>query len=312
MAKPSNMTRREFIRNTGRAAAFAACLVRVAAAGAGAARPGTQTILIPGIPVELVFRALQPGEVLLAEMKDSPSVRSISIRLGGRKYELDRSTGNRPVVLIGLDLGLKFGPLILDIVEERTDGAVEHYTEALEVAPREFSKRYFRVDEKMLAPPLAEQERVKREQDLLQAVYSVITPVWLGTGPFIPPLAQEAFPNFGQNRIYNRSVSSVHAGVDIAAPYGTPVRASNSGKVVLASDFYLNGKTVIIDHGCGVFSLYFHCSKLLVKRGDSVRKGEAIARVGNTGRSTGPHLHWGIRIYDSRVDPFSLVALPLE
>jgi murein DD-endopeptidase MepM/ murein hydrolase activator NlpD len=306
------MTRREFIKNAGQTAAFTACLVLAAAAGAGGARPDMQTIFIPGIPVELVFRALQPGEVLLAEMKDSPSVRRISIRLGGRKYELDHSTGNRPGVLIGLDLGLKSGPLIMDIAEEKTDGAVEHYSEALEVAPREFSKRYFRVDEKMLAPPPAEQERVKREQDLLQAVYGVITPDWLGTGPFIPPLAQEPFPNFGQNRVYNKSVSSVHAGVDIAAPYGTPIRASNSGNVVLASDFYLTGKTVILDHGCGVFSLYFHCSKLLVKRGDRVRRGEFIAKVGNTGRSTGPHLHWGIRIYDSRVDPFSLVALPLE
>ena len=293
--------------------AVAVCLVWVAAFGAGGgARPEMQTISIPGIPMELVFRALQPGEVLLAEMKDSPSVRRISVRLGGRKYELDRSTGTRPGVFIGLDLGLKSGPLVLDVVGEKTDGSVEHYSEELAVAPREYSKRYIRVDETMLAPPPAEKERVKREQDLLQAVLGVKTPDWLGTGSFIPPLAQEAFQNFGQNRIYNKRVSSVHAGVDIAAPYGTPVRASNSGNVVLASDFYLNGKIVVIDHGRGVFSLYFHCSKLLVKRGDRVRKGAFIARVGNTGRSTGPHLHWGIRIFDSRVDPFSLVALPLE
>jgi len=123
---------------------------------------------------------------------------------------------------------------------------------------------------------------------------------------------REAAPNFGQRRIYNKSYTSIHQGVDIAAPWGSPVRASNSGRVVLASSLYLSGRTVIIDHGQGVFSLYGHFSQILVKRGDLVKKGQVIARVGNTGRSTGPHVHWGVRILDSRVDPFSLVSLPLR
>ena len=93
---------------------------------------------------------------------------------------------------------------------------------------------------------------------------------------------------------------------------GDPVRASNAGRVVMASDLYYSGKTVIIDHGLGVFSLYCHFSKLLVKRTRMVAKGEAIGLIGSTGRSTGPHLHWGFRIFDSRIDPMSMTALPLE
>jgi len=81
---------------------------------------------------------------------------------------------------------------------------------------------------------------------------------------------------------------------------------------VLASNLYLSGETVIIDHGRGVFTFYCHFSKILVKRGDLVKRGQPIARVGNTGRSTGPHLHWAVRIRDVRVDPFSLVDLPLD
>jgi hypothetical protein len=287
-------------------------LFGAAIGGAGSVRTETQSMFIPGLPVEFVFRALQPGEVILARMKEPAPARRMTIRYASRTYELIPSGGDGPGVLLGLDVGLKPEPLPVEITEEKADGSVERYQESLAVEPKEFSRRRFRVDEKMLTAPPSEQERVKREQDLLQAVYGIVTPAWQGTGAFIPPLAQEAYQNFGQQRIYNRTITSVHAGVDIAAPYGTLVRASNSGTVVLASDLYFSGRTVILDHGRGVFSQYYHCSKLLVKRGDTVRKGAFIARVGNTGRSTGPHLHWGIRIFDSRVDPFSLLALPLD
>jgi murein DD-endopeptidase MepM/ murein hydrolase activator NlpD len=154
---------------------------------------------------------------------------------------------------------------------------------------------------------------VKREAELVAAVLSVVSPEWLATEGFESPLPDlEPYPNFGQRRIYNKTSRSTHAGVDIAAPSGTPARASNAGRVVLAAKLYLSGNTVIVDHGLGVFSYYCHFSKLLVKRGDLVRKGDQMALVGSTGRSTGPHLHWSLRLLDSRIDPFSLVALPLK
>jgi murein DD-endopeptidase MepM/ murein hydrolase activator NlpD len=87
------------------------------------------------------------------------------------------------------------------------------------------------------------------------------------------------------------------------------VKASNAGKIALASDLYFAGKTVIIDHGLGVFSLYCHFSRFRIKRGDFVQKGNVIGEIGSTGRVTGPHLHWGIKIQGSRVDPFSLLSL---
>jgi murein DD-endopeptidase MepM/ murein hydrolase activator NlpD len=100
--------------------------------------------------------------------------------------------------------------------------------------------------------------------------------------------------------------------VDISAPTGTPVWASNSGEVALRSDLYFSGKTVIIDHGLGLFSLYCHFSKIKVKRGQVVRKGDIIGEIGATGRVTGPHLHWGVKILGDRVDPFSLLSLNFD
>ena len=106
--------------------------------------------------------------------------------------------------------------------------------------------------------------------------------------------------------------SSVHLGIDLASTAGAPIEAANHGIVVFAGSLGIYGNAVIIDHGLGVFTYYGHFSKILVKRGQPVKKGEVIAEVGSTGRSTGPHLHWSVRVLDSRVDPFSLAALPLE
>jgi murein DD-endopeptidase MepM/ murein hydrolase activator NlpD len=118
-------------------------------------------------------------------------------------------------------------------------------------------------------------------------------------------------PNFGEKRIYNNVPRSSHSGIDIAAPFGSPARASNSGRVVLARDLYFSGKTVIIDHGLGLFTYYCHFSRLKVSRGEAVEKGSVIALTGSTGRSTGPHLHWGVRLHGSRVDPAALLGLEL-
>jgi murein DD-endopeptidase MepM/ murein hydrolase activator NlpD len=90
------------------------------------------------------------------------------------------------------------------------------------------------------------------------------------------------------------------------------VKASNSGEVVLAKELYFAGKTVIIDHGLGLFTLYCHFSNLRVKRGELVKKGAIIGEVGATGRVTGPHLHWGVKLWGARIDPFSLLSLPLD
>jgi murein DD-endopeptidase MepM/ murein hydrolase activator NlpD len=274
----------------------------------------THSLALQGLPVELVFRSLQPGEAIMAVLKDDPSAKRVTLQVRDAKYVLGGTEpGAKPFALIGIDVAAKAEPLAVRVIEEKTDGTLARFDEDLTVDPREFPKRHFQVEEAMLNPPPREQERVMREADLIQSVFDLFTPEWLATGSFHSPLPdREPFPNFGQLRIYNKTRQSVHAGVDIAAPWGAPVLASNAGRVVLASRMYLSGGTVIIDHGRGVFTFYCHFSKLLVKRGDMVKRGQPIAKVGNTGRSTGPHLHWAVRIRDVRVDPFSLVGLPLE
>ena len=272
-----------------------------------------QTLNVEGMPIEFIFRSLQPGEVILAVMKDEPAAKTVQIQFLDKTYVLSPSrTGPKPFALIGIDVDVKPQSYAIKITAEKRDGSKEEARQEFQIEPKNFLQRRFRVQESMIAPPPQELERIQREQEIVQDIYNSITPEWLGTGSFIAPLRQEAFPNFGQRRIYNKRPPSVHTGVDIGAPWGTPIRAANSGKVVLTSSLYFSGRTVIIDHGRGVFTIYCHLSKFLVKRGDLVKKGTLIGKVGNTGRSTGPHLHWSLRIYENRVDPFALVGMPLD
>jgi len=274
--------------------------------------PQIQKLVPPGVPLEFSFRALQPGEVILVKPLADPSVRRIDLRLRTQKRTIEFDGSNR-AALFGLDVAARPQSYFMEFTIERRDGSRESFFRKLTVASREFPETTLTVAPGMAKAPPEEAERIKRESALVASVLNRVSPEWLGTGPFVSPLPEgEPFPNFGQRRLYNNEVASTHTGVDISAPEGTPVRAANAGRVVLAADHYFSGKTVIIDHGLGVFTFYGHFSRILVKRGDLVKKGDTLAEVGQTGRSTGPHLHWSVRVLDSRVDPFSLAALPLD
>ena len=123
------------------------------------------------------------------------------------------------------------------------------------------------------------------------------------------PLKGDILSPFGVRRILNNQPRSPHSGVDLRAKEGAPVQASGDGIVAYVGEHYFSGKSIYLDHGMGIISMYFHLSKIQVKKGEKVALGSVIGRVGQTGRATGPHLHWGIRIKGNRVDPFSLVRL---
>ena len=114
---------------------------------------------------------------------------------------------------------------------------------------------------------------------------------------------------FGTRSIFNGQARNPHSGADFMSPAGTPIQAPNAGRVALARDLYFSGNTIVIDHGLGVFSLLAHLSAFDVREGDTVAAGQVVGRVGATGRVTGPHLHWAVRVADARIDPLALLAL---
>jgi murein DD-endopeptidase MepM/ murein hydrolase activator NlpD len=147
-------------------------------------------------------------------------------------------------------------------------------------------------------------ERIKRENRLLRRVLREVTPKKFSSGKLYPPLPKLRISTpFGAKRVINGKRHSIHWGTDFRARKGTPVRAVLGGKVVLARELYFTGKTVVIDHGLGIHTLYAHLSRITVKEGQLVKRGQLIGKVGSTGRSTGPHLHFGFYVQGVRADP---------
>jgi murein DD-endopeptidase MepM/ murein hydrolase activator NlpD len=245
-------------------------------------------------------------------VKTKDPVKSIQARFAGEDYSLASTYPNVYFALIGLDLGVKPGSYPIVITPVYADGHHERVLKEILVRAKEFPIKKLWVNEKYVTPPPEVLTRIREESELLRTIYGIYSPRWLGEGAFIVPSSGEVAPNFGERRFFNNQPRSPHSGVDISSPYGEPVVASNSGRIVLASSLYYAGNTVIIDHGLGVFTLYLHLSKFRVERGEFIEKGTVVGEIGATGRVTGPHLHWGVKIQGNRVDPFSLLYLSFD
>lgn len=267
--------------------------------------------VIPDEIIKLEYRELVPGEIIKVAVKNVPDIRSAQIKFLNKKYDTIKK-GDDWLCWIGLDLGIETQDYPLRVYLYKQDGTVEIKEKSISVKDKQFPVKKLWVKEEFVTPPQSVLERIRRESELTRAIYDIYSPEWRVRGKFILPVEGNIFPNFGERRFFNNKPRSQHSGIDIASPKGTPVKASNSGRVVLATHLYFSGKTVVIDHGLGVFSIYCHFSEITVSSGDDVEKGEVIGKIGSTGRVTGPHLHWSIKIRGSRVDPNALLNLDFE
>jgi len=258
------------------------------------------------------YRDISPGEVVKISLQ-SPRFSSAVAHFHGKDYMFVPDSSNSSFfLLIGLGLDMKPGIYELAIHINFPDGSRKEFPLVLPVSSRKFAVQNINVDEKYVFPSAKAQERIKKEFELVKEVYQAYAPGWLGHGNFIVPSNGKIRKNFGEKRIFNNEFHSRHRGVDIRSSRGTKVKAANSGKIVLKRNLYYGGNTVIIDHGAGLFSIYCHLSRVSAKKGDLVNKGEVIGRVGSTGRVTGPHLHWGVKLYDQFVSPFSILQISFD
>ena len=160
-------------------------------------------------------------------------------------------------------------------------------------------------------PPPEVAERIRREQARVAAARTEDRPLTGFAQHFTWPVEGRISGRFGRARVYNGKPGSPHSGMDIATPRGTPIKAPAAGVVTLADpDLYITGGTVLIDHGHGIGSNFLHMSRLDVEAGDSVEQGQVIGAVGATGRATGPHLHWGMTWFTTRIDPQLVLERP--
>jgi murein DD-endopeptidase MepM/ murein hydrolase activator NlpD len=184
-------------------------------------------------------------------------------------------------------------------------------TATLEVRAAEFRSATLTVPPQFVEPPPAAKKRMALDQAAFDAVWARPFEAPRFAGAMRRPLpGVEISSWYGDQRRYNGKLAGTHYGLDLAGKAGDPVEAAADGEVALARDCYMTGLTVVLAHGPALFTVYFHQSKLDVKAGDRVAQGQVIGRVGSTGRSTGAHLHWGIKVVGLYVHPERFPELP--
>ncbi|MGH9744641.1 MAG: M23 family metallopeptidase [Candidatus Acidiferrales bacterium] len=212
--------------------------------------------------------------------------------------------------LLGIDLEEAPGEHDLTLMADRGDSGPANCPITISVAAGKFAVEKLKVAPQYVEPNEEETKRANEERDRLRAIFTTATPEKLWEGAFRLPLPGiHTAKNFGRRRELNGEPSSPHSGVDIAAPAGTAIHASQRGRVVLAENLYFSGNTVVIDHGLGIYTFYGHMKSIGVRVDEVVAAGAVLGRVGATGRATGPHLHWGLTVDDSRVNALQIVGL---
>ena len=241
-------------------------------------------------------QALVPGGIAVLEIENySPATR---ITFDKRKVTVFKSDGNY-YALAGIPLSAKPGDYLF--TTRSGNGAVRD-TRVRVVAKKYREQRLTIKDRRKVNPNPEDSRRIARERPRKQAAKTHWSDVYPDVD-FIWPVTGEISSIFGLRRFFNDQERRPHSGLDIAAAEGTPVKVAADGVVVEAGDFFFSGNMVFVDHGHGLITLYAHLSRIDVKPGDRLRKGDVLGAVGHTGRVTGAHLHFAVIANSILIDP---------
>lgn len=237
-----------------------------------------------------------PGGVLVIPVQtaedDAPTV-----KLGESRAMVVRSK-DRWLAIVGVPLSTEPGALKVSIVTRAgTEDAV------VDIKAKQYREQKLKVAPRMVDLAPEDQARTDSERPRIQAALATFTDEAPTTLRLLPPVPGPRSSSYGLRRVFNDQPRNPHTGMDIAAPTGTPIKAPAAGRVVETGDFFFNGNTVLVDHGQGLVTMYCHLSAIDVKAGDMLKTGDVLGKVGATGRVTGPHLHWGVVLNGTMVDP---------
>ncbi len=258
----------------------------------------------PAPSVVITPKKAGPGDLMLITVKKAKGPVAGTF-LGKKLYFNPASKSFKAIV--GIDLNTEPGSYPLELVIQG-----KKISRDVKVAKKKYPIQRLTLPEDMVELSPENEARVARDQKKTAAIWPLDS-VRVWNGSFIDPLpGKKIGTQFGVRRIINAVPKNSHSGVDVTADEGEPVHAPNDGVAVLVDDQFFSGNSLILDHGQGIYTMFFHLSKVNVKQGQAVIKGEAIALVGSTGRSTGAHLHWGARVQGAKVDPLELIKLKLD
>jgi murein DD-endopeptidase MepM/ murein hydrolase activator NlpD len=240
--------------------------------------------------------ATVPGGVKLIRLEDQGSAMP-AVDVDGQRAMVIQD-GNSWVAVIGIPLS---APLAIRHVVVHGSGGRQEID--FMVRDKRYATQSLKVPPAQVNPSPADLERINREIVIIDHALRHWTDEQPESLRLAQPVPGVRSSSFGLRRVFNGESRKPHSGMDIAAPAGTPVRVPIAGTVVDAGEYYFNGNTVFVDHGRGLISMYCHLSAIDVKPGQHIAAGTTIGEVGMTGRATGPHLHWGLSLNHTWVDP---------
>ncbi|MGO8968249.1 MAG: M23 family metallopeptidase [Myxococcaceae bacterium] len=252
--------------------------------------------------IEVRPTTARPGDVLLVLVYGASQTPTGTA--GARPLRF-YAQGDHHEALVAVPLDEEPGPLTVTVVVAGVE-----LSAAVELQPGNFPQRELTVDQKFIAPPASVKARIAADQRAFAKAWRTAFGPRVFTEGFARPRDSEVTARFGDQRMLNGKKKTVHYGLDLDGQLGDPVTAANDGTVVLVRDCYTSGNTVLLSHGGGVFTGYFHLSAFKVKAGAKVKRGDLLGLVGKTGRVTGPHLHFLARVDCLYVNPEALLALP--
>jgi len=247
-----------------------------------------------------------PGGIAVVTLQSTAGT-APEVRFNAQRVLVVREEGAWHAV-VGLPLTIEPGRHELSVTDA---SGGEPRTVALQVGSKDYDEQHLTVtNARMVDPTAKDLRRIQRESRILHRAFSVWTDMLFDELSFDLPVVGRFSAAFGLRRYFNDQPRNPHSGLDIAAPVGTPVVAPAAGVVLATGNFFFNGRTVILDHGEGLITMYNHLSRVRVKKGARVARGQRIGSVGNTGRVTGPHLHWTVSLNNARVDPALFLPAP--
>src|SRR6266849_981297 len=289
-----------------------ACMVATAALLPAGARAKVASTCTPGTTLHLSAPASSQGGLLLIEVKSTKPLAEVTGEWEGRSVPFwrDSEDDRQRKGLLGVDLEKAPGEYELKVTGQTASGEKISCSAQVAVRKGRFATENLQVGKQFVEPSPEQIKRADEERQKLRDIFDRVTPERLWDGKFRIPLdGVTTGTNFGKRRILNGNPGSPHTGMDFPAATGTPVRATQRGRVALAEELFFAGNTVVLDHGLGIYTFYGHLSEIGVKAGDALETGAVLGKVGATGRVTGPHLHWGLTVERARVNPLQLVTL---
>lgn len=260
-----------------------------------------------GIDVSISNKDIRQGDIVLIKVR-APGVFSLKGEFHNNPIFFSKIGNDDSFIgIVGIDMTLPPGRNHLTLRRVKGESDIVSEIE-LDVKERKYEIERLTLPEKMVELDKEAEERADREAEELKGVWEEVSGERLWDGRFALPVNGDLISNFGKKRILNGKEKSPHNGIDISAPEGRKVISPNNGRAVFAAEHFFGGKTLVIDHGQGLYTTYLHLSKVSVKVGETVNRGEVIGLVGKTGRSTGPHLHWSARLNKARIDPLKLLS----